>query len=173
MEYIQTLDPIRLVLAGTALSFITAGFGDMTVNFPLYLGGYGFLLVGQQVEGADALQTLLILLASSTIFDIVHLTIHLNWFLRLLNVLQLILKVPTCLSLAVALRSKGNLGIRGSDLSGPTVWSMPGGFTSAGREGYQEVDDEAPAPAPKPAAPVSSSPSKQPPQGTLGGYQSV
>jgi hypothetical protein len=157
MEYVQTLDPARLVLAGTALSFITAGFGDMTVNFPLYLGGYGLLLVGQQVEGTDALQAvselqitflsiqytyiyslqLLILLASSTVFDVIHLAASINWFLKLLNVLQLILKVsnpicvglvlypvnsqvPTCLSLMMALRSKGNLGIRGSDLNGPT-----------------------------------------------------
>lgn len=56
----------------------------------------------------------------------------------------------------------------GADISGPTgefpyflpdayrdvtdsaaVWSMPGGFTSGGREGYQVVDDEPRGSAPR------------------------
>lgn len=49
-----------------------------------------------------------------------------------------------------------------------TVWSMPGGFTSSGRDGYQTVDEEAPRAPPK----VTSVPAQQP-VNQSGAYQSV
>lgn len=50
-----------------------------------------------------------------------------------------------------------------------SVWSMPGGFTSGGREGYQTVDEEAvdpPKPVTRPPAPQGP-----PRQEAPGGYQ--
>lgn len=43
-----------------------------------------------------------------------------------------------------------------------TVWSMPGGFTSGGGEGYQNVDEERPRPShhTRPAAPNPSIPAQ-------------
>ena len=57
-----------------------------------------------------------------------------------------------------------------------SVWSMPGGFTSGGREGYQTVDDAEepfirnarPAPPHRMPPPKSSEPAAAP-----GTYQSV
>ena len=56
-----------------------------------------------------------------------------------------------------------------------TVWSMPGGFTSGGREGYQTVDDE---PfirnTSRPAAPPHRMPAPSTTEPTApGAYQSV
>lgn len=41
-----------------------------------------------------------------------------------------------------------------------TVWSMPGGFTSGGREGYQNIDED--APFERPRAPARPSPNRPP-----------
>lgn len=73
----------------------------------------------------------------------------------------------------------------GTDIHGPTgklslqsncpqivhaviVWSMPGGFTSGGRDGYQTVDDDTPRAPSK----VSSVPAPQP-ANQSGAYQAV
>lgn len=59
------------------------------------------------------------------------------------------------------------------------VWSMPGGFTSGGgREGYQTVDEETPAPtrASKPTvsqAPPTAAPASGGQPTAPGAYQSV
>lgn len=105
------------------------------------------------------------------------------------HVLTFVAKIPTFLAFGNLLRERrtqhgfGSLNIRGGDVSGPTsaspsihyffhlllsthtlalVWSMPGGFTSGGRDGYQSVGDE---PAAQPAAPkpVPASHSVAPP----------
>jgi hypothetical protein len=71
----------------------------------------------------------------------------------------------------------GNLGssMLFITLSHSTVWSMPGGFTSAAREGYQTVDDESynhqPTHQPRPAAPKPLAPANNQP--TPGAYESV
>jgi hypothetical protein len=58
------------------------------------------------------------------------------------------------------------------------VWSMPGGFTSAGREGYQTVDEES-SPQYRPKPPQSgppklaSSPPQAAPSAGPGAYQAA
>jgi len=49
-----------------------------------------------------------------------------------------------------------------------TVWSMPGGFTSTGRDGYQTVEEDAPRAPPK----ATSAPAPQS-VNQSGAYQSV
>src|SRR6266850_3968466 len=94
-------------------------------------------------------------------------------------------EVPTFIAFSGTLNSRGVSGInlRGSDLGGTTgkspkgsvrsrqfimstVWAMPGGFTSSGREGYQTVESETPIPAAN-RAPTGNTPSAP------GAYQSV
>lgn len=93
-------------------------------------------------------------------------------------------------------------GLRGGDVAGPTgkhilqitryshplihyghtlmhltvalVWSMPGGFTSGGRDGYQTVDEPTPETVrPPPGPPPPSSNHHQQSQAAPGAYQSV
>ena len=59
-----------------------------------------------------------------------------------------------------------------------TVWSMPGGFTSGGREGYQVVDDEPRVPVPRAPHPPPKTtivaPTPQPTPGVQpGNYQNA
>lgn len=86
------------------------------------------------------------------------------------------------------------LAVRGGDLSGPTgrycyfslliadldelaVWSMPGGFTSGGRDGYQTVDEERPIENTRPVAPPGPATNVPPVAGQHavgpGAYQTV
>ncbi|KIK94352.1 hypothetical protein PAXRUDRAFT_828066 [Paxillus rubicundulus Ve08.2h10] len=169
-DFFQGLDPGKLVLGGTVLSFITSPFTAPVYNLPIFL--FGTIVQ----ESSDAVQSLKVfsgLLSASIIFDII-------WVLKneqssivgLLTFLLWLLKFPTAAASLAALRQRGSqfMGLP-TDISGPTVWSMPGGFTSSGREGYQTVDDEPRAPPPKLniAAPV--------PQPALGihpgGYQNA
>ncbi|KAG6813783.1 hypothetical protein H0H92_007195 [Tricholoma furcatifolium] len=81
-------------------------------------------------------------------------------FIKFLCIVILFLKIPTLLTLGLSLRQRGTTfgGLGGDVASGPTVWSMPGGFTSTGREGYQNVDEERPTTNSKPHAPFSTAP---------------
>jgi len=181
-EWLQQLDPSKLVLAETVLSFAISPFKSPSYNLPIFLFG---IYAQENTEGVQSLQTFTGLVGVSTIFDIIYMARHgQNWFTRTITIFILILKLPTFFAFAHALRQRGaqfsGLGIRGGDLSGPTVWSMPGGFTSGGgREGYQNVDEEPHIQTPR--APISQG---HPPQGpsapvpgahlsTAGPYQSV
>jgi len=182
-EWLQQLDPSKLVLAETVLSFAISPFKSPSYNLPIFLFG----IYAQEIpEGVQSLQIFTGLMGVSAIFDIIYMARHgQSWFTRMITIFILILKLPTFFALALALRQRGaqfsGLGIRGGDLTGPTVWSMPGGFTSGGgREGYQTVDEESHTQAPR--APVSQS--RPPPQGppaptpaaylpATGAYQSV
>jgi len=180
-EWLQQLDPSKLVLAETVLSFIISPFTSPSYNLPIFLFG---MYAQDNTEGIQSLQTFTGLVGVSFIFDIVFMARNgQNWFIRMITILTLILKLPTFFAFALALRQRGaqfsGLGIRGGDLGGPTVWSMPGGFTSGGgREGYQNVDEEPQIQTPR--APASQG---RPPQGpppvpgahppTAGAYQSV
>lgn len=110
-------------------------------------------------------------------------------------------QLPTLLAFVNALRQRGSQfgGLGAANLGGPTgvcisspiiccvcliscnsicqpsaVWSMPGGFTSGGREGYQTVDDDAFVRnvRPGPAVPQKSAPPADLPSAP-GAYQSV
>ncbi|KAF7791858.1 hypothetical protein EIP86_002882 [Pleurotus ostreatoroseus] len=169
-DFVQALDPAKLVLVETVsdtqlwvlvgsaflqfLSFVTSAFDAPVYNLPLFLFG---TYAQESAEAVQSSQTFTVLLGASIIYDI-------------------ILKVPTALAFAAAIRQRGaqfaGLGFRGNDVQGATVWSMPGGFTSGGaREGYQSVDEPAEVQV---APPKHSAPPPQPAvQPTPGAYQSV
>ncbi|KAI3622601.1 hypothetical protein WG66_015325 [Moniliophthora roreri] len=179
MDFIQSLDPSKLVLAGTWLSFILSPFSAPFYNLPIFLFG---VYTQENTEAFQSLQTFTALLGGSCIWDIIWMTQNSqHGFIKFLTVLLLILKVPTFFAFGLSLRQRGaqfsGLGIRGSDL----IWSMPGGFTSTGRDGYQAMDEERPVetsrPAPRPAppttAPTAATPAPPTTNAGPGAYQSL
>lgn len=159
-EWLQQLDPSKLILAETVLSFAISPFKSPSYNLPIFLFG---IYAQENTEGVQSLQTFTGLVGISTIFDIIYMARHgQSWFTRMITILILILKLPTFFAFALALRQRGaQFSGLGGDLSGPTLWSMPGGFTSGGgREGYQNVDEQSHDPTPR--APISQG---RPPQG--------
>jgi len=182
-DYIQSLDPRNLVILETTLAFLTSPFAAPPYNLPIFLFGV------YAQENSDSNQSLKLftgLLGGSTFFDIIWMARNdQHWFIKTFSILILLLKAPTFFAFLTALRQRGEqfsgLNIRGGDLSGPTVWSMPGGFTSlgGGRNGYEAVDAERdveahpkPAPAPQthqPPVQHQAPPSNQAP----GGYQAM
>ncbi|TFK77091.1 hypothetical protein BDN72DRAFT_830260 [Pluteus cervinus] len=177
MEFAQSLDPSKLLLVSTGLSFALALFESPSYNLPVLLfGSYA----QENTESAQPLQTFTGLLGASVLFDLIWMAKHDQpGIVRLLTVVLFLLKIPTVLAVASALRQRGSqfggLGLRPNDLSGPTIWSMPGGFTSEGRSEYQPVDEERPSqPPPVRPLPTTSMPMPQPVQPTIpvpGGYQ--
>jgi len=159
-DFIQGLDPTKLVQVETALSFLISPFAAPPYNLAIFLFG----TIANGLDTTDAvqyLQTFTGLLGVSSLFDVWWMVRNeQNGFVRLLTIILLLLKLPTFLAFASALRQRGaqfsGLGIRGGDLSGPTVWSMPGGFTSGGRDGYQTVDEETGISKPPHVAPATS-----------------
>ncbi|KAF9455996.1 hypothetical protein BDZ94DRAFT_481480 [Collybia nuda] len=162
MDFIQGLDPSKLVLAETVLSFLLSPFTSPSYNLAIFLFG---VYAQENTENIQPLQTFTGLLGGSAIFDIVWMVSHeQNGLVKLLSIVLLLLKVPTFLAFGNALRHRGSQfsGLRGGDISGPTIWSMPGGFTSSGREGYQNVDEERPRPShhTQPPVPNPSNPAQ-------------
>ncbi|PSS37740.1 hypothetical protein PHLCEN_2v433 [Hermanssonia centrifuga] len=176
-EFLQALDPSKLVLVETFLSFVTCAFAAPSYNLPIFLFG---IYAQESAEAVQSLKSFTLLLAGSIVLDIIWMARnHQNWFIRTVTILTQILKVPTVLAFGAALRQRGaqfsGIGFRGNDLSGATVWSMPGGFTSfgtGGREGYQNVDDETDVPTAKPPGPTPGLGSSNN-QTAPGAYQSV
>jgi len=175
MDFVQSLDPSKLVLAGTALSFLLSIAATPPYNLPLFLFG---CYAQEATEATQSLQIFTGLLGVSSVFDIVWMIKNeQNGFFKFLTVCLLLLKVPTLLAFANALRQRGGQfgGLGSANLGGPTVWSMPGGFTSGGREGYQTVDDDAFVRNIRPGPPVPQK--AAPPPADLpaapGAYQSV
>jgi len=179
MDFVQGLDPARLILANTVLSFCLSPFTAPPYNLAIFLFG---TYAQENTESVRSLQTFTGILGASALFDVVWMMRHdQNGFIKLLSVILVLLKIPTFLASGLLLRQRGShfggLGIRDNDLSGATVWSMPGGFTSAAREGYQTVDEERPAPISRTAAAIPSAlPSSHPPAqvpSVPGTYQNV
>ncbi|KAG2154836.1 hypothetical protein DEU56DRAFT_770690 [Suillus clintonianus] len=164
-DFIQVLDPAKLIFAETALAFIISPFTVPAYNLPIFLfGSY----VQESHDAAQSLNLFAGLLSLSIFYDVLWMIRNEQGaFLRLLTVILLLLKLPTTGSFLIAVRQRGGQfpGL-GTDINGPTVWSMPGGFTSSGRDGYQTVEDDAPRAPPK----VSSTPQ---PANQSGTYQSV
>jgi len=140
MDFVRLLDPSKLVLAGTAIAFFISIFASPSYNLPIFLFG---CYAQENTEALQSLQTFTGLLGISMIFDIIWMAKNdQHGFARFLSISLLILKLPTFFAFANSLRQRGSqFGGIGSS-GGPTVWSMPGGFTSGGGEGYQTVDDE-------------------------------
>ncbi|KAG1757585.1 hypothetical protein EDB19DRAFT_1866823, partial [Suillus lakei] len=167
-DFIQALDPAKLVLAETALAFMISPFTVPAYNLPIFLFG------SYVQESSDAVQSLTLfagLLSMSIFYDVLWMIKNeQGGFLRFLTIILLLLKIPTAGAFLIAMRQRGGQfpGL-GTDINGPTVWSMPGGFTSSGgRDGYQTVDDDTPRAPSK----VSSVPAPQP-ANQSGTYQSV
>jgi len=142
MDFVQTLDPSKLVLASTGLSFVLSIGISPPYNLPIFLFG---CYAQEATEAAQSLQVFTALLGASTFFDIIWMIKNdQNGFFKFFTVCLLLLKLPTLLAFVNAFRQRGGqfAGLGSSNLGGPTVWSMPGGFTSNGREGYQTVNDE-------------------------------
>ncbi|KIJ68444.1 hypothetical protein HYDPIDRAFT_106639 [Hydnomerulius pinastri MD-312] len=179
-DFIQGLDPGKLVLGGTALSFVTSPFWAPGYNLPIFLFG---TFVHESSDAVQSLRVFTGLLTASILFDIIWMfNNEQSGFIRMLTILLWLLKIPTAAAFLAALRQRGSqfMGL-GADISGPTVWSMPGGFTSSGREGYQTVDEEPRAPPRGPPPPpkvnaniVSPVPQAAPGVGVQpGAYQNV
>jgi hypothetical protein len=181
MDFIQSLDPTKLILAGTTLSFVMSPFSSPPYNLAIFLFG---IYVSESSEAFLAVQALTVLLGASAITDFIWMLKNNQYgFIKFLTVLLLLLKIPTFFAFGLTIRERraqhgiGGLGIRGGDINGPTIWSMPGGFTSAPRDGYQTVEDE---PTSHPTAvktpsgpqPALARQSEAPPP-AIGSYQNV
>ncbi|PBK96484.1 hypothetical protein ARMGADRAFT_1138712 [Armillaria gallica] len=122
MDFVQGLDPSKLLLGGAVLSFVVSAFSAPIYNFPLFLYG----LYGQEnTESVSALQNFTGFLAGSLLWDIIWMANHgQHGFIKFLTILLLILKIPTLAACGLAVRQRGatfgGLGLRGNDLSGPT-----------------------------------------------------
>ncbi|KAF8350057.1 hypothetical protein F5887DRAFT_412035 [Amanita rubescens] len=170
MDLVQRLDPLRLLLAETLLSFGLSLFSSPSYNFPLFLfGSY----VQENSDAVQSLQTFTALLGASILFDFVWiLNNEQSAIIRLLTVILALMKIPTVFVFVNIVRERHShiAGFGRFDSAGATVWSMPGGFTSNGREGYQPVDEERPQnnsnirPAPILTTPTAA-------QGPPGAYQ--
>jgi len=172
-DFVQGLDPSKLVLFGTGLSLIVLPWDVPTYNFPLFLFGS---LVQELPDAPQSLRTFVGLLGASVVLDLIFLIKHSqHFFIRLVTIIIMILKLPTWLAFANGIRQQGGsfsgLNVGGNDIGGATVWSMPGGFTGAGRGGYQNVD--APTVSPNVAKPPGPSPPPAKPGQPSGGYQTV
>ncbi|KAH7880734.1 MAG: hypothetical protein NXY57DRAFT_1047216 [Lentinula lateritia] len=173
MDFVQGLDPSKLALFGAGFSFFLSGFTAPPYNLPIFLFG----IYAQ--ENADSaflsLQTFTGLLGASVFYDIIWMFRNeQGGFVKFLTIILLLVKIPTFLAFGLAARQRGaqfaGLGIRGNDINGPTVWAMPGGFSSTA--GYQNVDDEiSPQPATRTVAPPSGP--TAPVQAAPGAYQTV
>ncbi|KAH9049338.1 hypothetical protein EDB84DRAFT_1556196 [Lactarius hengduanensis] len=153
-DFVQGLDASKLILAEAALSFVVSPFSSPAYNLPIFLFGLYF-------SG---------FLGASAIFDIIWFTQNSqNTLVKLISILILLLKGPTFFAFAGTLNSRGVSGInlRGGEFGGTTVWSMPGGFTSGGREGYQTVESEIQRPV------AGNHPPTANPPPAPGAYQSV
>jgi len=142
MDFIQGLDPTKLVQIGTGFAFALTLFNAPSYNFALYLFG---CYVQENPEASSTLQTFTGLLGASVVFDLIWLfSNEQHWIGRILLVGLFLVKLPTSLVFFSLLRQRGGQfsGLSAGNLGGATVWSMPGGFTSNGREGYQNVDEE-------------------------------
>ncbi|KAI0257146.1 hypothetical protein BJV78DRAFT_1160586 [Lactifluus subvellereus] len=165
--FAQGLDASKLILAEAVLSFSISPFTAPAYNLPIFL--FGLYVQESQEASPLSLRTFSGLLGASALFDIIWFTQNKqSVLLNLFSILILLLKAPTFFAFAGTLNSRGVSGInlRGADFGGTTVWSMPGGFTSGGREGYQVVESEIQRPA------ANHAPSGNPPSAP-GAYQSV
>ncbi|KAH9065754.1 hypothetical protein EDB87DRAFT_1593000 [Lactarius vividus] len=167
-DFVQGLDASKLILAEAALSFVVSPFSAPAYNLPIFL--FGLYVQGSQDATPLSLQAFSGFLGASALFDIIWFTQNSqNTLVKLISILILLLKGPTFFAFAGTLNSRGVSGInlRGGEFGGTTVWSMPGGFTSSGREGYQTVESEIQRPV------AGNHPPTANPPPAPGAYQSV
>ncbi|KAF8919571.1 hypothetical protein CPB85DRAFT_1277173 [Mucidula mucida] len=91
MEFVQGLDPSKLVLAGTVLSFVIAPFTAPTYNLPIFLFG---TYAQENTEAVASLQTFTGLVGGSLLWDIIWMSRNdQNGFIKLLTILLFFVKV--------------------------------------------------------------------------------
>ncbi|KAL1740682.1 hypothetical protein HDZ31DRAFT_47029 [Schizophyllum fasciatum] len=119
MDFVQGLDPSKLVQAGTALSFLLSPFTAPPYNLPIFLFG---AYAQENAEASQSLQTFTGMLGVSFIFDIIWMARHnQSGFIRFMTVILQLLKIPTFAAFALAMRQRGSgLNLHGNDISGPT-----------------------------------------------------
>lgn len=147
------LDLQKLLLIETILAFATSPFTAPPYNLAIFLFG---TYAQDNAENSQALKTFTGLLGVSVVFDIIWMARNEQHGLILtLTIMLLLLKIPTFLASGWALRQRGtNLGgLQNFGGSGPTVWSMPGGFTSADGGGYQVAEPPSSASRQGPSTP--------------------
>ncbi|EPT04326.1 hypothetical protein FOMPIDRAFT_1028088 [Fomitopsis schrenkii] len=175
-EFLTRIDTGKLVTVETVLSALTAAFVAPSYNLPIFLFG---LYAQEATEAVESLKMFTYLVIGTIPLDIVWMWRNeQGWFIKLLTILVLVLKIPTAMVLATALQTRGGnfssfSGLRSGDVAGATVWSMPGGFTSSGREGYQTVDETVDVQTPKPLGTTQPPPPPTTQQGAPGAYQNV
>ncbi|KAF8745563.1 hypothetical protein AX14_006885 [Amanita brunnescens Koide BX004] len=142
MDFVQRLDASKLLLAETLLSFGLSLFSSPPYNLPIFLFG---TYVQENADAIQSLQTFTALLGASVLFDLVWIFKNeQSGLIRLMTIILTLLKIPTAFVFVNTVRERHlhTVGFGGFDSAGATVWSMPGGFTSNERSGYQTVDDE-------------------------------
>ncbi|EPQ60816.1 hypothetical protein GLOTRDRAFT_135431 [Gloeophyllum trabeum ATCC 11539] len=170
-DFIQGLDPSKLVLAGAVMSFVIAPFTSPSYNLPIFLFG---IYAQEQSEATQSMKAVTGFIGVSALFDLIFLFSNgeARWWSKLLVFLIMLLKLPTFVAFGAALRQRGaQFSGLGNNFNGNTVWSMPGGFTSlsgGARDGYESVDD---ASVNKPQPPVPANNGQN--QSAPGAYQSV
>ncbi|KAJ8595864.1 hypothetical protein M405DRAFT_727182 [Rhizopogon salebrosus TDB-379] len=165
-DFMQALDPAKLIFVETVLAFTISPFTVPAYNLPIFLfGSY----VQESSDAAQSLNLFAGLLSASVLYDIVWMFNNEQAvFLRLLTVVLFLLKLPTTGAFLIAMSQRGRQ-FPGLDVVHTiTVWSMPGGFTSGGRDGYQTVEED----TPRAPSNVTSVPPSQP-VNQSGNYQSV
>jgi len=166
-DFAQNLDASKLIFVEAVLSFVISPFTSAPYNLPIFL--FGLYVQESQEVLPRSLQAFSGFLGASLLFDIIWLIQnHQNAVIRLISVLILLLKGPTFIAFAGTLSSRGVSGINisGADFGSTTVWAMPGGFSSSGREGYQTVESEN-------ERPVAGHPPAGNPPPPPGAYQAV
>ncbi|OJT15840.1 hypothetical protein TRAPUB_3438 [Trametes pubescens] len=90
-DFVQALDPSKLVLVGTVLAFVTSAFSAPAYNLPIFLFG---TYAQESSEAIQSLKAFTFLLAGSMFYDIIWMVNHSqNWFIRTVTILLLVLKV--------------------------------------------------------------------------------
>ncbi|KAK2461910.1 hypothetical protein APHAL10511_006373 [Amanita phalloides] len=142
MDFIQRLDPSKLIFVETLLSFGLSLFSSPPYNFPLFLFG---TYIQDNSDAVLSLQMFTTLLGASILFDAIWILNHdQSGIIRFITAILMLLKMPTFIVFIAVARDRQahTNGFGRLDSTGATVWSMPGGFTSSEREGYQPVDEE-------------------------------
>ncbi|CAE6520642.1 unnamed protein product [Rhizoctonia solani] len=178
---LQQLDPNSLVLALTALSFVTSPFRSPAPIYNLPINLFGIYAL-DKTESNEPLRLLTAMEGVSIFFDIIYMWRHdQNGFIKLLTIVLTLGKIPTFLVLLQTLKARGDQyahSIGGAGFQSQTVWSMPGGFRQSG---YDPVGDDLESAAPPPPPNTqSANPShhhqpvqqgQAPQTGVPGGYQ--
>ncbi|XP_006454347.1 hypothetical protein AGABI2DRAFT_60230, partial [Agaricus bisporus var. bisporus H97] len=105
MDFVQGLDPSKLVLGGVGLSFFLSLFSSPPYNLPIYLFG---VYAQEQTEAIQSQQIFTGLLGASACFDVIWMIRNeQNGFTKFMTVVLALYKIPTFLSFLLVMRQRG------------------------------------------------------------------